>query len=216
MSGAPQAPRGAGAPQAPRGARQAPAYVAMVRRVSSRAALWAAGGWAFAEAVLFFLVPDVWLGYVALYAPRRMPVMLVAITIGAALGATVLYLATLVFGDGLSSVITAVPGIDAADLERARVELADQGAIAFLNGILAALPVKVYIHAAALSGIDLVDVVVFTIINRIERLLVFGLVMALVGWLGRPAIARWPLAAALLYVLAWVIFYAGFLLGGVA
>jgi hypothetical protein len=201
---------------APHASSQAPAYAATVRRVSSRAALWVGAGWAFAEASLFFVVPDVWLGFVALYAPRRMPGTLVAITIGAALGAAGLFFATLILGDGLSNLITAVPGIDQADLEQARIELADQGVIAFLNGILAALPVKLYIHASALLGIGLVDVVVFTMINRIERLLVFGLLMALVGWLGRPAIARWPRAAAFTYVLAWVIFYAGFLLSGVA
>jgi hypothetical protein len=42
-------------------------------------------------------------------------------------------------------------------------------------------------------------------------MLVFGLVMALIGWRARPHIARWPYPAALLYVLAWIIFYAGFL-----
>jgi membrane protein YqaA with SNARE-associated domain len=203
------------APQAWRSRYQAPAYAAMVRRVSSRASLWLGAGWAFAEATLFFIVPDVWLGFVALYAPRRMPVTLVAITIGAALGAVGLYLATLVLGDGFSSVLAAVPGIDWADLEQARSELADQGATAFLNGILAALPVKVYIHASALLGVDLPDVVVFTMVNRIERLLLFGLAMACVGWLGRPVVARWPRAAAFLYVLSWGIFYTGFLLGGV-
>jgi hypothetical protein len=188
----------------------------MVRRVSSRHALWLGAGWAAAEAALFFIVPDVWLGFVALYAPRRMPRTLMAIIIGAALGAIALYLATLVVGDGLSNVITAIPGIDQADLQQARTELAEQGAVAFLHGILVALPLKLYVHASALLGVGLGDVVVFTVINRIERLLVFGLLMACVGWLGRPVIARWPLAAAFLYALAWVTFYAGFLLGGVA
>ena len=205
-----------GVPEAPAGGDEAPRYAAMVRLVSSRAALWIGAGWAAAEASLFFIVPDVWLGLVALYAPRRMPVTLVAITIGAVVGAVVLYAATLLFGDGLTSIVTAVPGIDPADLRQARTELADQGAVAFLNGILAALPVKVYVHASALLDVGITDVVVFTVLNRIERLLAFGLVMALVGWLGRPAVARWPLAATSVYVLAWAIFYTGFLLGSVA
>lgn len=200
------------APSASRAAHQAPAYTAMVRRVSSRTSLWVAAGWAVAEASLLFIVPDVWLGFVALYAPRRMPITLVAVTLGAALGAAGLYLATLAFGDQLSSVITALPGIDQGHLAQVHTELADQGPSAFLNGILAALPVKLYVHASALLGIGLADVVAFTMINRIERLLVFGLLMALVGWLGRPAIARWPRMAASVYAAAWVIFYAGFLL----
>jgi len=190
-----------------------PRYASMVRRLSSPAALWVGAGWGFAEAAIFFIVPDVWLGLVALYAPRRMLITLLAIMVGAAVGAVVLYLATLAFGAGLSDVIVALPGISPADLDQARGELADQGAIAFLNGIFQALPVKVYIHAAALDGIEPWAVVLATVANRIERLLVFGLVMAVVGRLARPAIARWPREAALLYGLAWIIFYTVFLLG---
>jgi hypothetical protein len=198
-------------PQPSQARQPATAYAAIARRVSSRAALGAGAAWGFAEAMLFFIVPDVWLGFVALFAPRRMLPTLAAITLGAALGAVGLYLASLAFSDVITSIIVALPGIVPSDLEQVRAELADQGAIAFLNGILVAQPVKLYIHASALDGIGLVDVVAFTLLNRTERMLVFGLVMALIGWRARPHIARWPYPAALLYVLAWIIFYAGFL-----
>lgn len=194
-------------------AEETPRYDSWVARLSSRAALWVGAGWGLAEALLFFIVPDVWLGLVALYAPRRMLITLMAIVLGAIAGATALYVATLALGDGLSDVIVALPGISGADLSQAQAELADQGPIAFLNGILAALPVKVYIHAAALDGIGLAQVIVFTVLNRIERLLVFGLIMALLGWLGRPLVRRWPRGCLALYGVAWIIFYAGFLLG---
>ena len=187
-------------------------YASMVRRLSSPAALWVGAGWGFAEALLFFIVPDVWLGLVALCAPRRMPITLVAIAAGAAAGAAILYLATLQLGEGLSDVIVALPGISAADLDLVRAELAAEGPIAFLGGILQAVPVKVYIHASALDGIGLPEAVVFTVANRIERLLVFGITMALVGWLGRPLVARWPRTSVVAYVVAWTIFYVGFLL----
>jgi hypothetical protein len=199
------------APQPSQARQPATAYAAIARRVSSRAALWVGAGWGFAEAMLFFIVPDVWLGFVALFAPRRMLPTLAAITLGAALGAVGLYLASIAFSDTMTSIIIALPGIVPADLEQVRAELAGQGAVAFLNGILVAQPVKLYIHASVLDGIGLVDVVAFTLLNRIERMLVFGLVMALIGWLARPLIARWPYPAALLYALAWIIFYAGFL-----
>ena len=192
---------------------EAPTYRSLVGRLSSRGALWVGAGWGFAEALLFFIVPDVWLGLVALYAPRRMLITLVAIVLGAIVGAGALYLATLAFGDGLSGVIVALPGISDADLLQARTELTAQGPIAFLNGILQGLPVKVYIHAAALDGADLAQVIVFTVLNRLERLLVFGLVMALIGWLGRPLVRRWPRGCLAVYGVGWVIFYVGFLTG---
>lgn len=192
---------------------ETPTYDSWVRRLSSLVALWVGAGWGFAEALLFFIVPDVWLGLVALYAPRRTLITLAAIVLGATAGATTLYLVTLALGDGLSGVIVALPGITDADLTQARAELADQGAIAFLNGVLQGLPVKVYIHAAALDGIDLAQVIPFTLLNRIERMLLFGLIMAVLGWLGRPVVRRWPRGCLALYGIAWIIFYTGFLLG---
>jgi hypothetical protein len=189
----------------------APAYAVIAGRVSSHGALWVAAAWGFAEASFLFVVPDVWLGLVALFAPRRMLATLAAIVAGAAAGAACLYLLTLAFGDAVTSLILALPAIGDADLEQARALLADDGASATFTAVLEGRAVKLYVHAAALDGIGLGDVVAFTVLNRLARLLVFGLVLAAVGWAGRPIVARWPRSIVALYALAWVAFYAGYL-----
>ena len=185
----------------------APAYSAIVGHVSSRAALWVGAAWGFAEATLFFIVPDVWLGFVALFAPRRMLATVAAIVAGAAAGAACLYLATLVFGDSVTDIILALPASTEADFEQARARLADDGASAVLAAVAEARAVKLSIHAAALDGFGLVNVVFYTALNRLARLLLLGAVLAAIGWAGRPVVARWPRAVTALYVLVWAAFY---------
>src|SRR3990170_6341373 len=48
--------------------------------------------WAAAEALLFVVVPDVWVGLVAIRAPRRAAATLASIVLGAAAGAALLWL----------------------------------------------------------------------------------------------------------------------------
>ena len=189
---------------------RAGAYARLVGLASGWSVLVVAFAWAMAEASLFFVVPDVWLGLVALYAPRRMLVTLVAVILGAVTGGALLHLATPPLGDTLSRWIVALPGIGATDLDQARAELASQGIAAFLNGPLQGLPVKLYIHAAALDRFGLPDVTLAVALNRLERIGIFGLVMTLLGVVGRPLISRWPRAVLLAYVMAWVVFYAVF------
>ena len=208
MHGSPAVNRAATSPAT---AEVAPAYVTFVRRVSSRAALWVGAAWGFAEATFFFVVPDVWLGFVALYAPRRTPTTLAAIVAGAAAGVTVLYLATLVAADALTSAVLTMPGIGPADLEQARVRLAEDGVMAILTALIEGRPIKLYALAAALDGLGLVELVLFAVLNRLVRLVIVGVVLGSVGWAGRSIIARRPRAVAVLYVLSWTLFYAVYL-----
>lgn len=198
-----------GRPRVP-GPDDGAAREAIVRFVSSTRALWLAGLWGVAEASLFFVVPDVWLGFVALYAPRRSIATLAAIAVGAVVGAALLYVGTLVAGEQLAGILAGLPGIRPADLGQAGRELAAQGLPAFLNGPLQGLQVKLYVHQAVLQGIALPGVLAFVALNRIERIGIFGLVMLLVGRAGRPIVARWPRGVAAVYAAGWAIFYAWF------
>lgn len=199
-------------PTAPVAPAPAPAHATIVARVSSRGALWVGAAWGFAEGSFFFIVPDVWLGFVALFAPRRMLITLAAIVAGAVAGATFLYFATIVRPDELTSLILALPAIAPADLEQARAQMQDDGAGAILPALVEGRPVKLYVHGAALDGVGLVEVVAYTVLNRLARLLLFGSVVALLGWAGRSIVAHWPRAVAALYAVAWVAFYAAYLL----
>lgn len=188
----------------------ATAHETIVRAVSGRAALAVAFAWGVGEATLLFVVPDLWLGFVSLYAPRRFVVTLLAVVAGGVVGAALLFLATPGLGDGLSQLLASLPGTGPDDLAQARTELAAQGAAAFLNGPVQGLPVRLYVHGAALDGIDLPSVLAGTALNRAMRIGLFGLTMAALGVVARPLIIRWPRVVAVAYVVAWIIFYGWF------
>jgi len=188
----------------------APAYARIRRAVSSPAALAVAFFWGVGEATVLFVVPDLWLGFVSLYAPRRFLVTLVAVVAGGVTGAALLFLATPALGEGLSQLLSSLPGTGPDDLARVRAELVAQGGAAFLNGPVQGLPVRLYVHAAALDGLDLPTVLAGTAVNRLTRIGFFGLTLAALGLVARPLIARRPRAVAVVYLVAWVIFYAWF------
>jgi hypothetical protein len=186
------------------------AHARIVRRLSSPAALWIAGLWALAEAALMVIVPDAWLGLVGLFAPRRVPAALAAIAAGAVVGAALLVGLTVLAPSGTTALLDALPGISVGDLERVRGELAADGLAAFVAGPIQGLPLKLYVHEATLAGLAGPLLFVFVVLNRLVRVGVFGLVLAIAGLVARPAVARWPRTVAIVYTIAWVIFYAAY------
>ena len=153
-------------------------------------------------------MPDVWLGYVALYAPRRAARGLAAVVVGAMAGGALLYLASAAAPATMGDLLDALPGVALADLGQAHAELAAQGLAAFLNGPLQGLPVKLYVHEAVSLGEPLPGVAVMVALNRAERIGISTLVMALAGVLGRRLVARFPVPIAAVYAAGWAIFYA--------
>ena len=177
------------------------------RFTASRAALVLIAAWAFAEAILWFVVPDVIAGLVVLFTPRRFLPALATVCGAALLGALALTLLATATG-GIGDLLVALPGITGADLARASGELQAQGAAALLNGPLQGLPVKVYVHQAALLGTPPPAVAAFVVLNRLERVGISLLVTLAVGWGLRRQITRWPRVALALYLAIWVLIYA--------
>ena len=175
----------------------------------SNAALVVAGAWAFAEATLWFIVPDVFAGFVVLFAPRRFSRTLGAVVVGGLLGALALTSLTAATG-GISRLLVALPGITYADLGQASVELQAQGAVALLNGPLQGLPVKVYVHEAALLATPLPVLAAFVVLNRLERVGISLLLAMAVGSALRRRIAQWPRLALALYVGLWAAIYVAY------
>ena len=179
------------------------------RIAASTGALWVAAGWGAAEASLLFLVPDLWVMFVALFAPGRTLKVLLATVAGALVGATVLWWLTPVW-PVLGEAIAALPGIRPVDLATASGELGGQGLGAFLNGPLQGLPVKLYIHEAALLDQPLGGVLLMVALNRLERVGLSAAVAWVVGTVFRRPIGRHPRAVMAGYVGLMVVIYGAY------
>ena len=180
------------------------------RLAASRTTLWIALAWGFAEATLFFVVPDVWLGFIALFAPFRVPRAFVAVLVGAMAGSLVLWWLAPVL-PLLGEVIAGLPAIGPAAMETARRAVTTEGLPAMVNLPFQGPPLKVYVHAAALAGSSGFELLLFVVLNRIARIVplvlvavVFG--VGLRGWIARHAtmtLVTYALVVSLGYLAYW-------------
>lgn len=170
---------------------------------------WAALLWGAAEAFLFFIVPDVIIGLIALRKGFRAGVIaaLLAAT-GAAIGGGAMYLWARQQPVEARAAVAAVPAVSDAMIERAGREMASGWLPAAMRGPLTSTPYKVYAVLAPAHGISLPAWMAAAWPVRLPRFLLVVVAMALIGGLVRDRIApRIGLAG---FTLAWVLFYGWF------
>jgi membrane protein YqaA with SNARE-associated domain len=80
--------------------------------------VWAGFIWGFAEATLFFIVPDVLLTFIALYSFRRSVKVLASILLGALAGGTLMFYAGQRSPDQAKAVVLRVPFVSPAMFEK--------------------------------------------------------------------------------------------------
>lgn len=181
-----------------------------IREPRAGGSLPGAGGiataWGFAEATLFFIVPDVWLTAVGLHDVRRG-----LIACGWALvGGTLMYLWGVARPEVAASVLDRVPAISQGMLARVEIHLADHGAAAALLGPLLGTPYKTYAALAPGEGVRLLSFLLVSVPARLGR---FLLLTAGVGWLAPRLLPRTSHRTRLGVLLAvWTAFYAGYFL----
>ena len=173
---------------------------------------WAAGVgllWGFAEATLFFIVPDVLLGAVALFAPRAAPRLLAFTLAGALAGGALTYgVASELRPSQSESVLDRVPTVKDSAIHRVEREMREDGPRSIVYGPLRmGTPYKLYARAAAVEDEGFSSFFLWSIPGRLERMLPVTLVAALVGFLARGWIARRPRAVLGSYGALWLAVY---------
>lgn len=166
--------------------------------------------WGFAEATLFFFVPDVLLSYIGLKrgvkAAARASVIAAA---GAALGGALMYAWSTADPAAARAAVLAVPAISEDMVRSAQAAMGTHAwFIATLLGPLTSTPFKVYAILAPHAGASLPAFALAGVVARLPRFLIVGCGVALIGRAldGRVGarVQTWVLAG------AWVAFYAVF------
>lgn len=166
--------------------------------------------WGFAEATLFFVVPDLIVGLVALFHPRKGWSAGVAAVAGACVGGAVLYLIGHQIDTDLREVMDAVPFVPADMLDEVQRAVLRDGGWAIVDGPTRGIPYKLYAAEWSLQGYGLVSLELWTIPARAIRIVGFGYVLGLVGRVLRTRIQSHPMRWLALYIAAWALFYAYF------
>jgi membrane protein YqaA with SNARE-associated domain len=163
--------------------------------------------WGFAEATLFFIVPDVLISIVVIRSGwrRGMACALIA-ALGAAAGGLTMYTFAAHAPDAAQATVAAVPAIDMAMVERNGAAFAEGGYWAMLRGSFGGVPHKIYAVAA---GVQHRSWPLFLQLSTLVRLPRFFLTVLLTV-IGDRIAARWLIMDGRLGALMafWVIFYA--------
>ena len=170
-------------------------------------ALIAAMLWGFAEATLFFIVPDVIVGLVALREPRRSLWVGLAAVTGACCGGAALYTLVPQIGRDIEDMMAAVPAIHPVMIDQAREQLAIQGPIALLHGHWDGIPLKVFAAEWSLFRLGVVKLMLWTGAVLAFRLVTLGLVFGALGFVLRRSLQKHPEVWTAVYLALWTLFY---------
>lgn len=161
--------------------------------------------WGFAEASFFFIVPDVYLSWLALSNIKRALIACLFAVVGALFGGTLVWLWAINDPDAMRSIFAWIPAIDQTMIADIRTQLTDTGIVALFKGPLIGVPYKIYALEAADLGIGLVT---FLSVSIPARLIRFVAVTALIGIIGQLLQRKISLSRVRMAHLAcWSLFY---------
>jgi membrane protein YqaA with SNARE-associated domain len=169
--------------------------------------LWAGFLWGFAEATLFFIVPDVLLTFVALYSPRRSRKLIGVILLGALAGGTLMFRLGANNPERAEQAVLRVPFVSTAMFAKTQQGFERNGIWTLAKAPGNGIPYKVYcVQASRYAGWG--KFVAVSAVARLERFAPFWLVSALIGMAFRQRIQRKPLIPALAHISIWIAGYA--------
>jgi membrane protein YqaA with SNARE-associated domain len=165
----------------------------------------AAALWGFAEATLFFVVPDVLLSAIALRDRRTAVRASYAAVLAAMIGGTLMYFWGAQQPETALKIVTALPAIGPGVMAHARDGMVNQGTLAIVLGPLTATPYKSYAVQASAIGMPCWLLLLITPIARLPRFLLVSLLVGTVARVAAPYLSIRTLYA--IWLVAWLALY---------
>lgn len=171
-----------------------------LNRTNALAALWG-----LAEAALFFIVPDVFLSWIALRSFKRAMWACLWALLGALIGGAFIWYMGLVNADALRAVFTSIPAINEGMMNNVRDQLQNSGLVALFIGPLVGTPYKLYALEAAQLGYGLFIFLLISIPARLMRFIIVTIVSAAASRALNRFVGLRTLQV--MHVCVWVAFY---------
>jgi membrane protein DedA with SNARE-associated domain len=168
--------------------------------------------WGVAEAMLFFIVPDVYLGVVALINWRRGLLATAAAVAGAILGGAIMYALAAAHGTAIDQLLDRVPLISPQIVNSVSEQMQSTGLRAMVGGPQRGIPYKIYAAQAGQQHLPFMLFLLVTIPARLARILPFALPCAAFGVLFKSLVQRRTRLVLFAYALFWVGIYVSYYL----
>ncbi len=184
-------------------------HLARHKRLAGHAGFW----WGLAEGLFFFIVPDVYIGFAALFSLRAGAVAWLFSILGSVVAIPLICLITVVLGLDYLAFLDAIPGISAPLIERVTETLAADGMPYTPLLALGGVPLKVYGGVAFSLSLSLGSVMLWTVFARIVRIApTYALVAGVRLLFGRRIDAQ-AKGWIVVFALVWVAFYVFYFIG---
>lgn len=128
--------------------------------------------WGFAEATLFFIVPDVWLSAVGVNNLRRGMIACGFALVGALVGGSLMYFYGANDVASARELLGKIPAINSEMLQRVSSDLKQEGIMAIFLGPLSGTPYKTYAIQSSEAGIGYLFFLLISIPSRLIRFLI--------------------------------------------
>jgi membrane protein YqaA with SNARE-associated domain len=167
--------------------------------------------WGFAEATLFFLVPDIWLTAVALWRGLGPALRAAGWAIaGATAGGALMHAWGSTDPAQAMAAIESLPAISPAMIESSREALIEHGLLQLFVGSMTGTPYKIFAAASPAADIPLILLLLVSIPARAIR---FVAAILMARAIDRALTAYLSLRSRLLCLAGfWILFYAGYLM----
>lgn len=163
--------------------------------------------WGLAEATLFFIVPDVYLGFVALLHWRKGLLATLVSVAGAMIGGAIVYTLAAANGAAINQLLVWIPLIGPEMVHTVAEQMQGSGLIAMVSGPLQTIPYKIYAAQAGQQHLPFIPFLLVTIPARLERFLPVALAGAALGRAFKKFIQRHTALVIGAYALMWVAVY---------
>jgi len=182
-------------------------YDSIIARSESHLTLFIAFIWGVIEATFFFLVPDIFLGLVALFNWRKGLLSTVFTVAGAMVGGIIMYTLSSYNASAMDRFLTFVPLINANMVNSVNQQMRAMGLMALVTGPLEGIPYKVYAVQAGAIGSPLLPFLLATIPARLERILPVALLGTAIGIAFKKFIGRYANLVVVAYIILWICIY---------
>ena len=163
------------------------------------------GLWGFAEATVFFIVPDVLLTWIALQNYKLAFIACVSVLGGALLGGSILWFIGSDDPGPARALFSGLPGIDSGMIATVTSQVENDGLVALFIGPVIGAPYKLYAVEAGNLGIGLAA---FLLVSIPARLMRFAFAVLFAAAISHVLQKRFPLSVLRgVHIVAWIAFY---------
>lgn len=162
--------------------------------------------WGFSEGIVFFIVPDIIITFVALFSFRKSFKVMIAVLTGSIISGILMYYFGLINFEMVKALVVRVPFVSESMFISTHQDFEALGIWALLKGPMSGIPYKVYsIQSSAYASI--LSFVIVSIPARLERLMLTWFMFAFGGYLFRRKIKENQVMAIRIHSVYWIIIY---------